>query len=201
MNDYDDDPIDGNFYNLTCPYCKETVDEVWEYGLILNQEDDQDSMQCPHCEKDFIVTRQYADIGLTSQQMYDGFVTAADDYRIHVKRCEEQLDRHFLSEICNDGPFKSYYLKRPGSSRMMSTCIIFTPEGIVITGDFCPNYGVVSVGGYGEGWFSNALSSCYLAEKFMTVDQYSTGHAQLVAIQRRFSIAHKELHTTEMAYD
>ncbi len=63
-------------------------------------------------------------------------------------------------------------MKRPGSGRMMSTQILFTPEGIVISGDLCPRVGtrgVISDLGYGLNWFSGKLSNSYLCEKFFVV--------------------------------
>ena len=61
----------------------------------------------------------------------------------------------------------SYYLMRPGS-RMGSVYLLFTGEGIVLMGDYCPaQNGVISCLGYGEGWFSERLGEDYLASKFL----------------------------------
>ncbi len=71
-----------------------------------------------------------------------------------------------------DGTLRSYYLKNPSTRRMNSCLIVFTVEGIVIMGDWCPgnthaNDGVISCCGYGEGWFSGTLSGDYLCSKFL----------------------------------
>ncbi len=82
----------------------------------------------------------------------------------------ESLSRHALMQILDAGKFKSFLMKRPGEGRMMSTLIIFTPEGIVISGDLCPRAGtrgIVSDAGYGIGWFRGRLSERYLCEKFL----------------------------------
>jgi hypothetical protein len=78
--------------------------------------------------------------------------TKADNFR-------RQLDRHVL-EIVQEGPTVSaYYLKEPGKGRMMSTLIVFTPEGIALMGDLTPEQnGSVSALGYGRDWFSGHLS-------------------------------------------
>ena len=55
--------------------------------------------------------------------------------------------------------FEAYYLRPPEGGRMMSTLITFTPEGIVIMGDLCPDgSGVISCYGYGRKWFVGKLS-------------------------------------------
>lgn len=61
-----------------------------------------------------------------------------------------------------------WYLRYP-DQRAQSTLIIFSPEGIVITGDLCPgdNRGVVSDYGYGLSWFVQELNPYYLAGKFL----------------------------------
>ena len=64
--------------------------------------------------------------------------------------------------------FEAYYLRPKEGGRMMSTLITFTPEGIVIMGDLCPDEnGVISCYGYGRAWFTGKLSSRYLCEKFL----------------------------------
>ena len=53
-------------------------------------------------------------------------------------------------------------------TRMGSTMITFTPEGIIIHGDLSPGRrGVISDLGYGLGWFSSSLGGGYLCEKFL----------------------------------
>lgn len=63
---------------------------------------------------------------------------------------------------------------KPELTRCSSCMIVFTPEGIVILGDLCPNdnNGVVSRYGYGLGWFAGTLSTSYLCGKFLG-EEYS----------------------------
>ena len=82
----------------------------------------------------------------------------------------ESLEGHILEQVLDTQRFKAFKMKRPGSGRSMSTQILFTPEGIVISGDLCPRpgtRGVVSDLGYGLDWFSGRLSEGYLCEKFL----------------------------------
>jgi len=72
--------------------------------------------------------------------------------------------------IVRSGPteFKAFYMKDPKRGRMMSTLILFTPEGIVLQGDLTPSrQGNVSCSGYGLDWFAGKLSESYLCEKFL----------------------------------
>lgn len=63
---------------------------------------------------------------------------------------------------------KSYYLRRWPGRRMMSTLIIFSPEGIVLTGDLRPTQrGGCMTMEYGLIWFCSDLAPRYLAEKFL----------------------------------
>lgn len=80
----------------------------------------------------------------------------------------EALKDHVLEAVLDADQFKAFYLKRPGLGRMMSTLIIFSPEGIVLQGDLTPETnGTVSCFGYGFGWFSGQLSEHYLCSKFL----------------------------------
>lgn len=91
----------------------------------------------------------------------------------------ESLARHVLVPALDSGKFEAFLMKRPGEGRIMSTMIVFTPEGIVITGDLCPRAGtrgIVSDAGYGTGWFRGRLSERYLCEKFLT-DEWQLGLA------------------------
>jgi hypothetical protein len=77
------------------------------------------------------------------------------------------LQDHQL-EIVQDGKVTVYYLKKPGDGRMMSTMLIFSPEGIVLIGDLTPQMnGSISSYGYGIDWFASRLSEDYLCEKFL----------------------------------
>ena len=87
------------------------------------------------------------------------------------------LENHVL-ELVQDGAVTAYYLKDPAQGRMMSTMILFTPEGIVLLGDLTPNCnGVISSYGYGVDWFAKPLSEGYLCSKFLA-EEYVPGAAQ-----------------------
>lgn len=84
---------------------------------------------------------------------------------------EETFKNHYLERALDSEGFKAFYLKEPGMGRMQSTLFLFTPEGIIITGDLCPgndsrNSGVQAFG-YGLSWFSQPLSEHYLCSKFL----------------------------------
>lgn len=84
-----------------------------------------------------------------------------------TEQMRQALARHVLEKV-QDGRVLAYYLKDPAQGRMMSTLILFTPEGIVLMGDLTPNRnGVISAYGYGVGWFGSDKSECYLCEKFL----------------------------------
>lgn len=81
----------------------------------------------------------------------------------------ESLAGHVLETVLESEKIRAYYMKRPGHGRMMSTLILFTPEGIVLQGDLTPaQNGNVSCLGYGLDWFSGQLSEGYLCSKFLT---------------------------------
>jgi len=81
---------------------------------------------------------------------------------------KQSLEGHVLEQTLDTEKYKAFYLKRPGEGRMMSTLIMFTPEGIVIMGDLCPSdRGAVSAFGYGLGWFYGILGEDYLCGKFL----------------------------------
>lgn len=83
----------------------------------------------------------------------------------------ETLKDHILEELPGSETLKAFYLKAPGEGRMMSTLFVFTPEGIVVMGDFCPggprNQGCISVYNYGLRWFATELSEHYMCGKFL----------------------------------
>ncbi len=90
----------------------------------------------------------------------------------------EGLDTNILEQVLDTEKFTAFYMKRPGGGRIMSTLIMFTPEGITVSGDLSPgHHGVISVFGYGLGWFSGRLSEDYLCEKFLDLGW----HADLAA--------------------
>lgn len=89
------------------------------------------------------------------------------DFENRVTRLLEEMKEHALV-IVEEGPnIRAYYMKKPGT-RIMSTLITFTPEGIVLQGDLTPeHHGSVSAIGYGRDWFAGQLSPSYLCEKFL----------------------------------
>ena len=98
---------------------------------------------------------------------------------------KEALKNHVLEEALPFGHgFLAYYMRDPGQGRMMSTLLVFTPEGIVLMGDLCPggpgNRGSISNYNYGIGWFSRPQSEYYLCEKFMAREWQSIVAAKFV---------------------
>lgn len=84
-----------------------------------------------------------------------------------TERMRKALANHRL-ELVQEGPVTAYYLKDPTEGRMMSTLLLFSPEGIVLQGDLTPERnGSVSCYGYGIGWFGSRNSEDYLCEKFL----------------------------------
>lgn len=80
----------------------------------------------------------------------------------------DRFDKHRLI-LVSAGPITAFYLKDPEQGRMMSTLIVFTPEGIALMGDLVPErQATASPLGYGIDWFAGHKSSGYLAEKFLT---------------------------------
>lgn len=96
---------------------------------------------------------------------------------------KDLFSRHVLEEITSSDSgssgqkVRAFYLKMPGT-RMSSSLFLFTPEGIVIMGDLCPegldSYGVISRFGYGLDWFSGQLSEDYLCSKFLHKEWHAT---------------------------
>jgi hypothetical protein len=109
------------------------------------------------------------------------------DFDEQLAHLRERWKDHELSLQAEspDGTLRSYRLRNATLRRANSCLIVFTEEGIVIMGDWCPgnthaNDGVISCYGYGEGWFSGRLSHCYLCSKFLRKGwQSSKGYDQL----------------------
>lgn len=101
----------------------------------------------------------------------------------------ESLKDHILEPLEIGQKVQAYYFKRPGQGRMMSTLILFTPEGIVLQGDLTPGQnGNVSCLGYGSGWFSSQLSEDYLCSKFLSkvfVRDYAERGLRIEILQAR----------------
>lgn len=92
------------------------------------------------------------------------------DLEVAVARQIESVKGRILENVFQDDErdIGMWYLRYP-DRRAQSTLIIFSPEGIVVTGDLCPgeNRGVMSDYGYGLPWFVQDLDPDYLAEKFL----------------------------------
>jgi len=89
------------------------------------------------------------------------------DFEKRVERRLESLRDHELVTVVEGEKVSAYYIRKPGT-RIMSTLIVFTPEGIVLQGDHTPQQdGSVSTIGYGRNWFAGKLSCSYLCEKFL----------------------------------
>lgn len=85
-------------------------------------------------------------------------------------RLRKDWSHHTIRQLAGcTGDFQAFMLERPGHGRMGSCLVMFTPEGIVICGDWCPesNKGAVSNYGYGISWFASHLGEDYLCSKFL----------------------------------
>jgi len=95
----------------------------------------------------------------------------------------KQIKDHVLTKV-SDKPIEVYYLHKPGvdgkmETRMGSTLVMFTPEGIILAGDLTPQTnGSVSVLGKGKGFFTANLDPDYLAVKFLRDDHYEPERAR-----------------------
>lgn len=106
--------------------------------------------------------------------------------RTYVKEhMARALENHVLTQVkVPGGPIQMFYLHKKDArvssgilvGREMSTLFMFTPEGIVITGDLCPRAcprGCISTLGYSLKWFTDKLSEDYLCEKFLQRGVYA----------------------------
>lgn len=102
------------------------------------------------------------------------------------KDLQSELDKLELVKLegCS-GDFEAYRLQIPNMGRMQSCMILFTPEGIVLCGDWCPNdnQGLCSNYGYGLPWFIKKLGEQYLCEKFLR-KEYRPEYARAYVEQR-----------------
>ena len=89
----------------------------------------------------------------------------------------EQLKDSKIEVLVEAVRVKAYYLRKYPNKRTMSTLLIFTPEGIVITGDLRPVRTGCMTYGYGLEWFVGANSPQYLAEKFLEM-KWTEDHAR-----------------------
>lgn len=79
----------------------------------------------------------------------------------------EQIRNAQLSPLSTGEKVKAYYLKKYLNSQIMSTLLVFTPDGTILTGDLTPERRGCIARGYGLEWFAGKLSPSYLAEKFL----------------------------------
>ena len=87
---------------------------------------------------------------------------------------KQELKNHEMEEIPAGEKIRAFMMRhkdRKQYGRMQSTLFLFTPEGIVIMGDYCPggprNQGSISDFGYGLDWFTSSLDGDYLCSKFL----------------------------------
>lgn len=89
------------------------------------------------------------------------------DFEQRVTQCLDQLKEMSLVPVQEGDKLSAYYIRKP-DTRIMSTLLVFSPEGIALMGDFTPeHHGSVSAFGYGRAWFVGELGPDYLAEKFL----------------------------------
>jgi hypothetical protein len=98
---------------------------------------------------------------------------AMNVYEKEIERYAELFQQHRLEIVLLTKDVQVFYLKQKPDSRMMSSMITITREGIALQGDVTPTRnGTCSVVGYGLGWFRGRLDYSYLAEKFLS-EQWS----------------------------
>lgn len=69
----------------------------------------------------------------------------------------ERIKNSKLYPLASCGEITAFYLRESPDTRIMSTLVLFTPEGIVITGDLCPGRNGVIIRGYDLSWFASHL--------------------------------------------
>lgn len=95
------------------------------------------------------------------------------------KHMTESLKDHELTMIADTPDIKAFYMKKPGTG-IFSVLLVFTPEGIGLTGDvmYGDTTGLWSArGGYGLAWFSGDLPEGYLCEKFLKSNHWDADRA------------------------
>lgn len=94
------------------------------------------------------------------------------------KHMTDSLKDHELTMIADTPDIKAFYMKKPGT-RNLSLLLVFTPEGIGLTGDLTfDNWGLWSMfGSQTLGWFSSQLSEDYLCGKFLSSDHWGANRA------------------------
>jgi hypothetical protein len=108
-----------------------------------------------------------------------------------TRELREMLASHVLTPVSRRGAVEAYYLHKEGSTlgspeasdganyhgprvwlseRVLSTLILFSPEGIVLLGDLAPcagKNGCISGYGYDARWFAEKVNEDYLCSKFL----------------------------------
>lgn len=86
----------------------------------------------------------------------------------HIEMSRRCFTGHELVLELQSPAFTAYLMRDPAKGRIDSVRILFTPSGIVLSGDHTPGrYGNVSCAGYDERWFGQRQGAYYLAEKFL----------------------------------
>ncbi len=94
----------------------------------------------------------------------------ADRFKESVEQRWDYWKNHELVVVEEGARVQSYYLKHPRQELRIEGCLLlFSPEGVVITGDYVPGdkHSVSSPFGYSREWFAKDLSPSYLASKFL----------------------------------
>lgn len=94
------------------------------------------------------------------------------------KHMTESLKDHELTMIADTVPIKAFYMKKPKTG-IYSVLLVFTPEGIGLTGDLTFGDGGVwsARHHYGLGWFSGELAEGYLCSKFLSLNYWDADRA------------------------
>lgn len=74
---------------------------------------------------------------------------------------------NFLEPVVVTGQVKGFYLRQKPNSRLCSTLILETPEGVILTGDITPASPICMARGYSLDWFAAVHELDYLAGKFL----------------------------------
>lgn len=106
-----------------------------------------------------------------------------------IEQARRSFLHHELVEELNTPQYKAYLMRDPAKGLIDSVRIVFTPSGIVLSGDHTPGrYGNVSCTGYDEHWFGKQQGAYYLAEKFLDTDF----HPELALEELKANLAEKE---------
>lgn len=85
-----------------------------------------------------------------------------------ISQYYDQIKDHYLETVEDGERIKAFYLRKD-QGRMMSVLLIFSPEGIIITGDLNPDprgKGVIARG-HTLTWLFGSLEPRYMASKFL----------------------------------